>query len=130
MVNWLAVLVAAIVMFAIGAVWYTALFGKQWRMLMGVPEGSEAQGFVPAMVIQFVGNLVEAYILAILISRLGVADLVNGGWVGALVWLGFVAAVMVPATNFERRPPMLFVINAGYQLVSLVIMGAILGFWR
>jgi hypothetical protein len=130
MVNWLAVLVAAVVMFGLGAAWYTALFGEQWRKLMGVPKGAQPEGFAQAMVVGFAANLIQAYVLALFISRLGVTDFVNGGWVGALAWLGFVATIMVPATFYEKRPPMLFVINGAYQLVGMVIMGAILGAWR
>jgi hypothetical protein len=130
MVNWLAVLVAGIVMFAIGAVWYTALFGKQWRMLMGVPEGAAQEGFVQAMAVGFVANLVEAYVLAFFIVHYGATDLVTGAWVGAIAWLGFVATMIVPAIFYERRAPMLAVINGAYNLIGLVVMGAILGAWR
>ena len=49
---------------------------------------------------------------------------------GALVWVGFVATIMVPSIFYERKPPMLVVINGAYQLVGLVVMGAILGWWR
>jgi Protein of unknown function (DUF1761) len=130
MVNWLAVLVAGIVMFAIGAVWYTALFGKQWRMLMGVPEGAAQEGFVQAMVVGFVANLVEAYVLAFFIVHYGATDLLTGAWIGAIAWLGFVATMIVPAIFYERRAPMLAVINGAYNLIGLVVMGAILGAWR
>ena len=42
-VNWWAVIVATIVKFALGAIWYQPLFGKQWRALQGVPEGSRPE---------------------------------------------------------------------------------------
>ena len=130
MVNWLAVLVAGIVMFAIGAVWYTALFGKQWRMLMGVPEGSAQEGLVQAMVVGFVANLVEAYVLAFFIVHYGATDAIIGAWIGAIAWLGFVATIMVPSIFYERKPPMLVILNGAYNLIGMVVMGAILGWWR
>jgi hypothetical protein len=131
MVNWLAVLVAGIVMFALGAVWYTALFGQQWRKLMGVPEGAQPDGFVQAMVVGFIANLVEAYVLALFISYYTPAsDAVSGALVGALAWLGFVITIMVPSIFYERKAPMLVIINGAYQLLGLVLMGAILGLWR
>jgi hypothetical protein len=130
MVNWLAVVVAGIVMFAIGAVWYTALFGKQWRELMGVPEGAPQEGFVQAMIVGFIANLVEAYVLAFFIVHYGATDLVTGAYIGAIAWLGFVATIMVPSIFYERKAPMLVVINGAHQLIGLVVMGAILGWWR
>ena len=131
MVNWLAVIVAGIVMFAIGAVWYTALFGERWRKLMGVPEGAQAEGFVQAMVVGFIANLVEAYILAVFIGYvIARSDLVTGALVGVWAWIGFVATIMVPSVFYERKPVMLVVINGAYQLVGLIVMGAIIGWWR
>lgn len=131
MVNWWAVMVAGIVMFAIGAVWYTALFGKQWRALMGVPEGSEQQGFVQAMVVGFIANLVEAYILAVFIGYVfAKSDPFTGALVGIWAWVGFVATIMIPSIFYERKPVMLVVINGAYQLIGLVVMGAIIGWWR
>jgi hypothetical protein len=130
MVNWWAVIVAGIVMFAIGAVWYTALFGQQWRALQGIPEGAQREGFVQAMIVGFIANLVEAYILAWLLVYAGPSDLMAGALLGALVWLGFVATIMVPSIFYERKPPMLVVINGAYQLIGLVVMGGILGWWR
>jgi hypothetical protein len=131
MVNWLAVIVAGIVMFAIGAAWYTALFGQQWRALMGIPEGTQPEGFVQALVIGFIANLVEAYVLAVFIGYYSAtSDIVGGMLVGFWAWLGFVMAIMVPSIAYERKPPMVVVINGAYQLVGLVVMGAILGGWR
>ena len=44
-VNWLAIIAAAIVMFGLGAVWYSPwLFVKQWAKAAGVSRDSEWQG--------------------------------------------------------------------------------------
>jgi ABC-type antimicrobial peptide transport system permease subunit len=130
MVNWLAILVAAIAKFAIGAVWYAPLFGRQWRELQGIPEGSPPDGMVQAMVVQIVTDLVMAYILVRFIIYYGSADLLSGAFVGVMAWFGFVITIMVGAIFYERRPPMLVAINGGYQLLGLAVMGAILGAWH
>jgi len=49
---------------------------------------------------------------------------------GLLVWLGFVATTHAANCLFEGRPFRLFSINTGYPLVSLVLMGPLLGAWR
>ena len=74
MVNWLAVIVAGIAMFAIGAVWYTVVFGQQWRALMGIPEGNQPEGFVQALIVGFIANLVEAYVLALFVAYYPVSE--------------------------------------------------------
>jgi hypothetical protein len=128
-INWIAVVVAAVVKFAIGGVWYTALFGKQWRALMGVPEGAQPTGLAQAMVVQIIGDLIMAYILARFVGHYG-WGLGTGVIVGFMAWLGFVATVSVGQIFYEHRSPQVFLINNGYLLIGLVVMGAILGWWH
>jgi hypothetical protein len=128
-VNWWAVIIAAIVKFAIGAGWYTALFGTRYRALMGVPEGSSQEGLVPAMVVQIIGDLIMAYVLARFIGHYGATGLVNGAFIGFMAWLGFVVTIMVGSIFYEKRSPELVAINAGYLLVGIVVMGGIIGWW-
>jgi hypothetical protein len=118
------------VKFAIGGVWYTALFGREWRRLMGVPEGSPPTGLAQAMIVQIIGDLIMAYILARLIIHYGPPSLGEGILVGVMCWLGFVATVSVGQIFYEKRSPMIFAINNGYLIVGLVLMGAILGWWH
>jgi hypothetical protein len=129
-VSWWAIIVAAIVKFVIGGIWYMPLFGKQYRALTGVPEGSDMSGLAPALAVQFVGDLVMAYVLARFIVHYGPVSLGEGLLVGFMAWLGFIAASTVAQKFYERRPWMLWVINSGYLLVGLLVMGAILGIWQ
>jgi hypothetical protein len=48
---------------------------------------------------------------------------------GVLLWLGFVSTALGTEYMYEARPRM-FVLNAGYWLISMVVMGAIVGGWR
>ena len=66
-INWLAVIVATISAFALGALWYSPmLFGKAWMAANGFSEEGLAEGFNPAKVygISFVFTLVMALNLA------------------------------------------------------------------
>lgn len=129
-ISWLAVIVAAIVKFAIGAGWYTALFGARWRALMKVPENSAQDGMMPALIVGFIGDLIMAYILARFAAYYGAANLFAGALVGFMAWLGFVVTLMAQQIFYEKKPTELIVINAGYQLVGIVVMGAIFGIWH
>jgi hypothetical protein len=128
-INWWAVIVAAIVKFVIGGIWYMPLFGKQYRALMGVPEGSDMSGLGPALAVQLVGDLVMSYILARFIIHYG-TGFGLGILIGFMAWLGFVAAVTIPQRFYERRPWELWAINNAYLLIGMVVMGAILGWWH
>src|ERR1700737_19936 len=60
----------------------------------------------------------------------GATSAAQGAAVGFFNWLGVVAVVTLTIAVYEKRPFKLFVINNGYQLVSMLIMGAILAVWR
>ena len=130
-VNWLAVIVAAIAMFGLGAVWYSpVLFVKQWAKAAGVSrEGSPGPGFVRIMILAFVLTLVMAANLAVFLAgpntTLGfavAASLAAGlGWATLSLWI---------ISLFEQRPFAYVLINGGYITVGFVLMGLILGLWR
>ncbi|CAN5144190.1 DUF1761 domain-containing protein [soil metagenome] len=129
-VNWLAVIIAAVVRFMIGGAWYMPLFGKRWRELQGIPEGASQAGLGQAMAVGFVGDLVMAYILARFVIHYGAVGILDGLLVAFMAWLGFVATIMVGLIYYEKKPPELVAINLGYQLVSMLAMGIILGLWH
>jgi hypothetical protein len=129
-VSLIAVLVAAIVMFIIGALWYGALFGRQWRALQGVAEGSQMTGMGVTLAGGFVVNLIMAYVLARLVVHYGTPSLGEGVLTGLLAWVGFGATITANQILYERRPWLLWAINNGYLLIGLVVMGAILGWWH
>lgn len=71
-----------------------------------------------------------AYVLAWLILHTGQQTVIGGMRVGTIAWLGFIAAVIGPMYVFQAFSLQFFAITAGYPLVALLIMGAILGRWR
>jgi len=71
---------------------------------------------------------VTAYVLAVLMGGLGATTPVDGVIVGVVVWLGFVATWLASGVFFERRSTEWWAINAGQAIVSLAIMGAIIGY--
>ncbi len=124
-VNWIAVIIAGAVRFAIGAAWYApAVFGKKWQEADDIP--GKPTEMPAALVVQAIAGLVMAYILARVIGHYGAENLIAGAFVGFMMWLGFVATISLPTVMFEKRKMSLFSIVAGYQLVCLAVMGAII----
>ena len=130
-VSWLAIIIAAVIKFLIGWGWYSPpVFGKQWQQLANVTDEQLKSGLTQALVAEAIGDLIMAYILARFAAHYGAVTLIDGVIVGFMAWLGFVATVMANQIFYERKPQQLVAINAGYMLVSLVVMGAIVGIWH
>ena len=128
-VNYLAVLAAGIASMIIGYVWYGPLFGKQWMKASGVSAADVEAGkkdMPKTYGLMYISSVVMAYVLSVFIYYAGVTSMIEGAMIGFWAWLGFVATVMLGGVLFERRPVNLFYLNAGYNLVTLVVMGAVL----
>ena len=99
-------------------------------------EGMRTMKLTPvqAMIGGFIGALIMGYVLSHFIT-LGMAyypdvsALKAGIHSGLWVWLGFVAPVTAGVFLWEGKPLKLWVLNAGYYLVALIVMGSILALW-
>lgn len=115
----------------VGFLWYGPLFAKPWMKLVGMTQEDLQRGAKPVMYLgTFVGALVAAYVLALFINATQMTTLLGGAGVGLLAGPGFVAPSFGANYIFGRRPLSLCLIDAGYQIVSLMIGGIILGLWR
>jgi hypothetical protein len=129
-VNWLAVLAAALAKFAIGGVWYSPpVFGPRWGAIIGATPDAFKARIIPAMITDLVASFVLAWVLANVLKFTGAIGLIPGARVSFFLWLGFVATPLLSTTVYEGRPIALFGINAGYWLVSMLIMGGLIGVW-
>ena len=73
MVNVIAVIVAAIVSFAFGSLWYSPiLFGKLWMKLSKVDMKNSKKGMGKIMTAGFITTLIIAFILELLIDLLNI----------------------------------------------------------
>lgn len=129
-VNWAAVVVAAVANPVVAAVWYApALFGERWLSLLDDyrRRGTAPGGAYPLIP---VGALVMATVLALVAQWVGATSVLSGALLGLLLWLGFIVAANAGQFVFEARPLRLVALTSGYQLVALVVMGAIIGGWR
>ena len=127
-VNWLAVLAAAVVRFAIGGVWFAPFaFGPAWGRMVGIEAEAAKARMGRAMAVDFVTGFLLAWVLANLLQFLGVNRVVSGARVSFFLWFGFIAMPFLSATMYEGRPMKLFVITAGFWFASIVVMGGLIG---
>ncbi len=130
--NYFAVVVAAIVSFLFGWLWYGVLFRRQWHDAVGKTEaeikGEGGPSPVP-FVIAFIAQLVMAWILAGVIGHLGPGGVTfrNGVISAAVVWLGFVVTTLTVNNAFQGAKTALTLIDGGHWLCVLLLQGAVIG---
>ena len=135
-INYLAVLVATVSSIVIGFLWYGPVFGKPWMKMMGLSKESmsKKEGMGQKYALMTLGSFVMAYVLAhslVFASTFTQTSGVSAGlMVGFWSWIGFVAPVEMGSQLWEGKPWKLFLIQGGYWLVSLSIMGVILAVWK
>jgi len=133
-VNYLAVLIAGVVIFLLGGVWYSKLlFARPWIALMGKTEDElrANAGPVPLnFLIAFLCGVVSAYVLAAFLNHHQPPTLWRGAKIGAACWLGFTAPSSLATAVFSQTPKKLWAINVGYDLVAYVLAGMILAYWH
>lgn len=132
-VNWIGIILAGISNMVVGYIWYGPLFGKPWAKFIGMPkmDSAAAKKEMPKLYgMMFAATLVTAFVLQMLNVKTGSIGAVAGGMVGFWAWLGFVAPIKFGDVLWAKKPMNLYYIEAGYQLVALVVAGAILGIVR
>lgn len=126
-INWLAVFVAAVAAFGIGAIWYSPLmFTKAWLHESGVDETRPRSVNLPlTMGTAFLLVLLATIVFAAFLGP--TIDTISGALYGFLAGLFWVTGYFGVNYLFERRSFKLFLINGGYNVASFTVMGAVLG---
>jgi hypothetical protein len=128
--NGWAILAAALAAYALGGVWYAPpVFGRAWLSALG-KRREELGSPVRAMTIQLLLTLVTATVLALLVVRFGAITWAEGAAIGLVAGVGLVATSLASDYLFCGWSLRLYWIQVAYKLVSLTLMGAILGAWR
>ena len=127
-INWLAVVVAALAAFPIGALWYGPLFRSAWMAATGVTfeQGRQANP-LKLYGSTFVLNLIISMSLAMFIGK---GNVHAGLFAGFMAGATFVATALGVTSLFEFKSFKYWAINAGYQVVFFTVAGAIIGAWH
>lgn len=130
--NWLAIAVAALAYFMLGALWYSFLFKNQWIKSSGVdmnnPDAKKGVGAV--MVLTFILEFLICIGLAILVYRLMLTGgIMSGVKLGLLTGGLFCCPVIFINYLYQSKPKVLGFIDGGYHVVGNVIAAIILCLW-
>ena len=127
--NPVAAIVAAVVGFMVGGLWYSPLlFSKAWQVEAGMSCGKAPGGGTARIFgLAFLATLVAAFNLAAFIGR--GKGLEFGLFAGLAAGLGWVTMALGIIYLFESRSLKLWLINSGYMTVAFTVMGAVIGVW-
>src|SRR6266849_9325759 len=128
-VNYIAVLVAAIVVFVLGWLWYSPLlFYKPWMRARGMdPAVAMAGAKMPAgkLVIELVRCIVLAYVIARFVALLGISSWMGAVHFGGCLWIGFPVILLTGSVLWENIPWKVAAIHAGDWLVKMLVIPVI-----
>lgn len=128
--NFLAVLLAAVAGFGLGAVWYSKLlFAEAWMKETGITMESYKLMNVPkVMGLAFALTLLAAAVFSLFLGPKPNFFFALGAGISAgLCW---VTASMGIHYLFEGKSLKLFLINGGYSTAMFTIFGIVLGLWH
>jgi hypothetical protein len=136
-INYLAVVVCAVLSMALGYVWYGPLFGKKWMEIVGSkPDDIEARKKMQQTVwrlylTQFALTLFQVWVLAYYIKGWqGASGLGNALW----IWAAFIVPTIAGTAMWNNDNAKIswarFLIQGGYQLILFVIFGLVLETWK
>lgn len=137
-INYVAILIAAVLQFIFGAVWYSVFFGKLWGKIHGFDKLSKEtqqkmmKEMGPFYGIQFLLTLVTTFVLALFMAVL--PQDWNPYGIAGFFWLGFVVPTQASAAIFGGTEGKWLVpkvaVQAGSALGCLLIAAAVLHFMR
>jgi hypothetical protein len=134
-VNVWSVLVATLASFLLGGVWYSnALFAPAWIRGHGWSEAQVAEKKkghpLPCFATAILTSLVSCWIMDMAIAGAKIpADAFCAAGFAAVCWLAFTMPETLCAAMFSGSSKLVWRIDAGFELVRLIIAAEILVHW-
>ncbi len=121
--DWLAVVVGAVVFMAVGWLWYGPLFGKQWSAGTGIAmdSGTPATDKLIAM-------FVYSFVLSGAVNYFGVVDDIEHALVtGILLGIFVIGSASYAAVVWEKQQQSVWMINTLFVFVAITIVTYVQG---
>ncbi len=131
-VNLWAVLAGAASSMLVGAWWYSKpMVGAKWQKLVKLTDKDMQRGAPAAMGLAFLLSLVTAYVLVLFMevseAYFEVSQIEAGVMTAFWLWLGIVLTRVSVHDLFEQRPRLLTLMTVANELITLLVMGAVVG---
>ena len=131
--NWLAMVVATIVYFAIGGIWFAnAFLGRAWQRAGGFEVPTDQRPGPAYLIGPFITCLIATVAVAMLAKATGTDTVGEGIALGLLTGVGIAASVVAVTGMFDPQkanPRTWVAISAGYHVVGLLVAAVILAVW-
>lgn len=131
--NWLAVIVAAVAYFALGALWYAPpVFGNTWMRSIGWEPSEEERPNIGFYLFPLIANVVMAIAIGMLAKATGTDTFGEGVVLAIVVAIGVGAMLMLITAAFDPKAPRKwtwFGVTGGYHVVGLALTAIIVGSW-
>ncbi len=125
-INWLGVLISAIVVFLLRYLWVAHFGGADWGHFVGKAI-SDIQANKKAAGLELVNALVLSAVLGWVIGRLRDRSLISGIGAGIVTAVGFAATTISPEYIFTGATLKTFLTDSAFYVLAYAIGGAILG---
>ncbi len=127
-INYLAVVIAALVYFILGAIWYApGIFGNRWtKHEEGRVEEHTYAYKIGAYIGEFILDLIIAYVLALFLLLSQATEIVEGVILALWIWVGFIATTHFSAVLWGRKTVKSFFIHACFMLIGVIAMAIVL----
>jgi hypothetical protein len=129
-INWFAVLIAAIAIYAIGFVIYAMLIPEPtWMAMSGMTEAEKATA-MSRMMYSPIMPIMIAVFMAVLFKWGQVADAMSGIRWGAVIALASAIPTMLYGWVYGGLSTDMTMVDCGHLLLGHVAAGAVLGGWK
>jgi hypothetical protein len=129
-INWVAVLIVVVFSQVLGFLWYGPLFGKAWLKMIGKNATDDGmQMTAGTMLGSILTALVSAYVFAVALASIGVADVGTGILAAIVLWIGIGAATALNSALYSEVSKGVWLLNATYNLVLFVGAGILYTVW-
>ncbi len=126
--HWLAVALAALAYYVLGAVWFTPLFGKAWDRAIGYDRAHAPRFGTDYYVVPLASALLVSTALGVIVAGLPAATMGDALLIGLLIGIAAAAiSVNNALTPHTPHPYVLGAVTGGYHLVGIVGASAIIG---
>lgn len=135
MINYIAVLAAAVASMIIGGIWYGPLFGRMYIRAMGWANHTPAQrkemqrDMMWKYLWQFIASILMFYVLARFMNATDELSVAGGMVVAVWAWLGFVVPMKFGDTLWGGKK-IIFWLGIFNSLITFLVGAAILGYWH